>query len=281
MCSIIIVKCSWDGLPEGRNCSCVWSFWCSQLCSIDQNSSKRECSGCEGSRDDVRGPEMIWGVQRWCEGSRDGVRGPEMMWGSRDGVRGPEMVWGAFFTMESMEVSHFRSWEMLVPRNLTDSTAVTELFMMVSGVRAGGLSGVRAGGVLLKSTVISTVLSVLSSRLSRLHQTASSLTSIKLTQLWINYLFKTAGWTLFPFVCLLSCFCCVGFTFFKTSPPFTVLISRWNRIACMLFLNAEGIFFDVFKSMYLSFLQNWSDSLLIQNSCERNKRSQSFLYIGL
>ncbi len=28
------------------------SFWCSELCSVDQtvNSSKRECAGCEGSR---------------------------------------------------------------------------------------------------------------------------------------------------------------------------------------------------------------------------------------
>ncbi len=46
----------------------------------------------------------------------------------------------------------------MVPRNLNDSTAVTVLFVMVSGGRAGG------GGVLLKSTIISTVLSVLSSR---------------------------------------------------------------------------------------------------------------------
>ncbi len=75
----------------------------------------------------------------------------------------------AFFTMEPMWVSHFRSWEMVVPRNLNDSTAVTVLFMIVSGGRAGGF--------LLKSTIISTVLSVLSSRLFRLHQTASSLTS--------------------------------------------------------------------------------------------------------
>ncbi len=50
----------------------------------------------------------------------------------------------------------------MVPRNLNDSTAVTVLFMMVSGGRAGG--------VLLKSTIISTVLSVLRSRLLRLHQ---------------------------------------------------------------------------------------------------------------
>ncbi len=54
-------------------------------------------------------------------------------------------------------MSHFRSWEMVVPRNLNDSTVVTVLFMMVSGGRAGGF--------LLKSTIISTVLSVLSSRL--------------------------------------------------------------------------------------------------------------------
>ncbi len=49
---------------------------------------------------------------------------------------------------------------MVVPRNLNDSTAVTELFMMVSGV-----------------------LSVFSSRLLRLHQTASCLTSCVLSRL--------------------------------------------------------------------------------------------------
>ncbi len=56
---------------------------------------------------------------------------------------------------------------MMVPRNLNDSTAVTVLFMMVSGERVGEF--------LLKSMIISTVLSVLSTRLFRLHQTASSL----------------------------------------------------------------------------------------------------------
>ncbi len=45
-------------------------------------------------------------------------------------------------------MSHFRSWEMVVPRNLFDSTAATVLFMMVSGWSAGGF--------LLKSTIIST-----------------------------------------------------------------------------------------------------------------------------
>ncbi len=46
---------------------------------------------------------------------------------------------------------------MVLPRSLNDCTVVTVLFMMVSGGRAGGF--------LLKSTIISTVLSVLSSRL--------------------------------------------------------------------------------------------------------------------
>ncbi len=39
-----------------------------------------------------------------------------------------------------MWLSHFRSWEMVVPRNLNDSTAVTVLFMIVSGGIAGGFS---------------------------------------------------------------------------------------------------------------------------------------------
>ncbi len=52
-----------------------------------------------------------------------------------------------------MWLSHFRSWEIVMPRNLNNSSAATVLFMMVSGGRAGGF--------LLKSTIISTVLSVL------------------------------------------------------------------------------------------------------------------------
>ncbi len=35
VCSMVNVKCSWDGLLGGRNCSCVWLFWCSELCSVD------------------------------------------------------------------------------------------------------------------------------------------------------------------------------------------------------------------------------------------------------
>ncbi len=55
MCAIIIVKCSWDGLPEGRNCSCVWSFWCSELCSVDQTVTVQRESVL-----DERGPKWFW-----------------------------------------------------------------------------------------------------------------------------------------------------------------------------------------------------------------------------
>ncbi len=55
MCTIIIVKCSWDGLLEGRNCSCVWLFWCSELYSVDQTVTVQR-----GSVLDVRGPEWFW-----------------------------------------------------------------------------------------------------------------------------------------------------------------------------------------------------------------------------
>ncbi len=47
-------KCSWDGLPEGRNCSCVWPFWCSEIWSIDQTATVQR-----GSVLDVRGPEWF------------------------------------------------------------------------------------------------------------------------------------------------------------------------------------------------------------------------------
>ena len=53
--------------------------------------------------------------------------------------------------------SHFRLWEIVEPRNLKDSTADTVLFSMVRGGSDGGL--------LLKSTIISTVLSEFNSRL--------------------------------------------------------------------------------------------------------------------
>ncbi len=53
------VKCSWDGLLGERNCYCVWSFWCSKFCSIDQTVTVGR-----GSVLDVRGPE--WFCQPIC-----------------------------------------------------------------------------------------------------------------------------------------------------------------------------------------------------------------------
>src|SRR4029434_8229187 len=61
--------------------------------------------------------------------------------------------------------SHFRFREIVDHRNLKDSTANTVLLCMMRGGSAGGL--------LLKSTVISTVLSVFSSRLLRQHHRTS------------------------------------------------------------------------------------------------------------
>ncbi len=47
------------GLLEGRNCSCVWPFWCSELCSLDQMVTVQR-----GSVIDVRDPE--WFCQPFC-----------------------------------------------------------------------------------------------------------------------------------------------------------------------------------------------------------------------
>ena len=45
------INCSWGGLPEGRNCSCAWPFWCSELCRADQTTTVQRGRGlC------VRGP---------------------------------------------------------------------------------------------------------------------------------------------------------------------------------------------------------------------------------
>src|SRR4029434_10447572 len=63
--------------------------------------------------------------------------------------------------------SHFRFRDIVDSRNLKDSTANTVLLCMMRGGSAGGL--------LLKSTVISTVLSVFGSRLLRpQHRTSCS-----------------------------------------------------------------------------------------------------------
>ncbi len=49
VCSSFNVRSSWDGLHEGRNC--VWLFWFSELCSVDQTVTvHRGSAGCEGFR---------------------------------------------------------------------------------------------------------------------------------------------------------------------------------------------------------------------------------------
>ncbi len=52
VCSTFNVKCPWDGLLGERNGFCVWSFWCSDLCSVDQTVIVKR-----GSVLDVRCPE--------------------------------------------------------------------------------------------------------------------------------------------------------------------------------------------------------------------------------
>ncbi len=51
---VLRVSCSsvreMDCLRE-ETVSCVWSFWCSELCSVDQTVTvQKVCAGCEGSR---------------------------------------------------------------------------------------------------------------------------------------------------------------------------------------------------------------------------------------
>ncbi len=58
-CSTFIVKCPWDGLLEGRNCSCAWLFLCSDLCNVNQMATVQR-----GSVLDVRGP--AWFCQPFC-----------------------------------------------------------------------------------------------------------------------------------------------------------------------------------------------------------------------
>ncbi len=208
MCPIIIVQCSWDGLLGERNCFCVWSFWCSELWSVDQTATVQR-----GNVLDVRGPEWfcqsfcsLWmrtvlgewgGLYQWFAQQsglyhpkssevRFGWAEPDSYWRAEDGFNDgrveqfQQLLWQVelpqlvkevqpllgLFTMDSMWLSHFRSWEIVVPRNMNDSTAVIVLFMMVSGGRTGVGGG---AGVLLKSTIISAAMSVLSSRLLRLY----------------------------------------------------------------------------------------------------------------
>ncbi len=107
----------------------------------------------------------------------------------------------------------------VVPRNLKFSTVVKVLFMMVSGGSAGGF--------LLKFTIIFTVLSVFSSRLLRLHQTASSKVYIPLSLntvlLWmISDVFGFVTVVHEPFQVLLNLWFSRIFFVFELFPAVTV-----------------------------------------------------------
>ncbi len=101
----------------GRNCFCVWSFWCSELCSVDQTVTVQR-----GSVLDVKGPE--WFCQSFCS-----------LWMST--VLGD---WGGLYQWFARQsgLPSIVFWGQISPEGLR---------------------------VLLKSTIISTDLSVLRSRL--------------------------------------------------------------------------------------------------------------------
>ncbi len=93
---------------------------------------------------------VFWGQIWWLSWTRQLLtcRGRIQWWLSRTVSAAPDrlnflswrrkcsLCW-AFFTIDSMWLSHFRSWEIVAPRNLNESTAVTVLFMMVIAGRAG------------------------------------------------------------------------------------------------------------------------------------------------
>ncbi len=158
--------------------------------------SKRVCAECEGSKGIL--PAFLLTLDSWrvyvcvCVRGGGGVV-PMILSGVRPTLRSllrSDLVAELNQTVidvqrtDSMWLSHFRSWrrEIVVPRNLNDSTAVTVLFMMASGGEQGGFSPE-------VHDHLHSVLSVLSSRLLRLHQTASSLTPCLLadsSQSWMR-----------------------------------------------------------------------------------------------
>ncbi len=212
VCSTFNVKCSWEGLPEERNCFCVWSFRCSELCSVDQAVAvQRECAGFEGSG--VILPALLltldkyssWRVGRVVPMIRSAVRTTlrsllrsdlvaELNQTDVDVQRTDSMMAEKNCFSSSSGRLHFLSWrrkynhcwDFFYQWSLCDCPTSGPERLWCPGIWMTPLqsqccsvmvSGRRAGGFLLMSTIISTVLSMLSSRLLRLHQTASCLTS--------------------------------------------------------------------------------------------------------
>ncbi len=201
----VYVSCSWDGLLEGRNCSCVWTFWCSDLCSLDQTVTVQR-----GSVLDVRGPEGFlgtveynsWRVGRVVPMIRSVVRttlhcllrldvvaelNQTDTWRAEDGFNDgrvelyQQLLWQVELSQLAKEVQprlglFHHGLNVIVPLQVLRNCGAQESEWLHCSHRAvhdgewGRAGG--GGGVLLKSTIISTVLRVLSARLLRLHQGA-------------------------------------------------------------------------------------------------------------
>ncbi len=190
----VIVKCSWDGLPEGRNCSCVWSFWCSELSSIDKTAtyfsspfahsgwvqfleSGEGCTNDLLSSPDSRLPSVVFWGQIWLLSWTTQLlkcRGWIQWWQSITVSAAPQLV----AEVQRLLGLFHNGVYVIVPLQVLGDGGAQEpewLHCSHSAVHDGVWGESR--GFLLKSTIICTVLSLLRSRLLRLHHTASSLNS--------------------------------------------------------------------------------------------------------
>ncbi len=197
-CTIIIVKCSWDDCLR-KKLVCVWSFWCSELCSVDQTVTvQRGVCWMWGSRvilpalctdkyslGEGRVVPMIRSTVRTTLRSllrsdlvaelnqtvidvqrTDSMMAEQNCFSSSCGRlnfsawRKYSLCW-AFFTMDSMWSYHFRSWDGGAQESEWLHCSHV-LFMMVNE------------GISPEVHDHLHTLSVLSSRLLKLHQTARS-----------------------------------------------------------------------------------------------------------
>jgi len=120
VCSTFNVKCSWDGLLEGRNCSCVWLFWCSELCKVDQTVTVQR-----GSVLDVRGPE--WFCHPFCSLWISTVPGE---WGGLCSWAEPDSYWRAedWFSDGRVELFQQLLWQLELPQLAKEVQLLLGLF---------------------------------------------------------------------------------------------------------------------------------------------------------
>ncbi len=196
-------------LPEEINCSCVWSFWCSELCNVDQTVTVQRESvldvRCDGSRVILSALLLTLDeYSSWRVGRVVPMISPAVRITLRSLLRS-DLVAELNQTEDRLNdggVELFQQllWHVELPQLVKDVQPLLSLFhhgldviVSLQVLRNCGAqesewlhcshSAVHDGewgesrGILLKYTIISTVLSVFSSRLLRPHQTASSLTS--------------------------------------------------------------------------------------------------------